>query len=812
MSKSDIEFKLIDISSSYDPESDYFTLQADMKPLSYENIFILSSKIISYQDDVLINTSDNTLMLFENEDDVCGIYDGISENGNNNPNKFDVIYKIFSLIEKNTLNLKLPGPPELSRKGGSFIVHQPERNFIGSNKWKYGSISIESIVIRQLEDSYEMYFNLENKDFLYSIPVIEIKGKNWTQRTEPILAENSKFQISLNIYEEIDSLDFDFKFMCFEVTESDRLIDQIVPEPDIEETNDDNEEFVEDVKEIIVGNTYDVSAYNRSSFTEITQFENKKTKKTLNVETMWKNGNFTITIKNDEEREELQNCIGDDGDVFDYERYEEIELEDYFDDKGSEFIYWNSCGIDEKEQEQLEDEFQNSSSHLRQDFLEEKGFDISFTNYQIHGGLVVNQVGEGASEKDNNKDVLEDNQLEQLIENFMDECQEDLFLLEQPFRDHVLSKFTPEAPKISLGFGLYPLGSNTFGVSVNMFLNDYDTDEPISYKDIEILNPENVSDENKVDVFFERVQDATYDDFYNVAENGFKGLKLPKDIADAFVNSNEAKYEYVETKVYWNDDEIDVKVGLPEDKNETLTQNTQKTKEAKSQLKFILNELSSEIDEESYLNFSCDFEVQNLKEKKSFCEYQLILLQAEDKNTPLSNCKVIYNERSKKCLLNQSENQLYLSSSVKINKTLIPNKFILKYRFFDEIGSFRFTPKLPNKKGNVVYNLHEKSDDGQNKWSSNGVEINSMRIKNDDGYFDFNYNLTCNKLDFFGLNFSWMTPSYPDESHDFEILQHEYTTLGGGFESSKDVEVLCRIFQASEWKEFSDDNLFTTDS
>ena len=179
------------------------------------------------------------------------------------PNKFDVIYKTFNLIEKNTFNLNLPGPPELSRKGGSFIVHQPERNFIGSNKWKFGSISIESIVIRQLEDSYEMYFNLENKDFLTSIPIIEIKGKNWTQKTEPILAENSKIQISLNIYEEIDSLDFDFTFMRFEITKSDRLIDQIVPEPEIEETNNDNDEFVEDVREIYVG---DVSAYNRNSF------------------------------------------------------------------------------------------------------------------------------------------------------------------------------------------------------------------------------------------------------------------------------------------------------------------------------------------------------------------------------------------------------------------------------------------------------------------------------------------------------------------------------------------------------------------
>ena len=248
MSKSDIEFKLIDISSSYDPASDYFTLQADMKPLSYENIYILSSKIISYQDDVLINTSDNTLMLFENKDDVCGIYEGIFENGNNNPNKFDVIYKIFSLIEKNTLNLKLSGPPELSRKGGSFIVHQPERNFIGSNKWKFGSISIESIIIKQLKDSYQMYFNLENKDFLNSIPIIEVKGKNWTQRSEPVLTENSKFHVSFNIYEEINSSDLDFNFMFFEASKSGKLSDQMVPEPKIEDTkNEGDDEIKEEI-------------------------------------------------------------------------------------------------------------------------------------------------------------------------------------------------------------------------------------------------------------------------------------------------------------------------------------------------------------------------------------------------------------------------------------------------------------------------------------------------------------------------------------------------------------------------------------
>ena len=145
------------------------------------------------------------------------------------------------------------------------------------------------------------------------------------------------------------------------------------------------------------------------------------------------------------------------------------------------------------------------------------------------------------------------NKLETLIETFLEECQEDLFTLEDPFRDHILSKFTPESSKISVGFGLFAVDENSFGISVNMFLEDFDTDEPISYEDINLLNPENVPDENKVSLFFERVADAAYSDFCNIASNGFKGLKLPKDIADAILIKDDSKYEFIETKVYWND-------------------------------------------------------------------------------------------------------------------------------------------------------------------------------------------------------------------------------------------------------------------
>ena len=56
-----------------------------------------------------------------------------------------------------------------------------------------------------------------------------------------MLADNSKFQITVDIYEEIDSSDLDFNFMFFETGKSEKLSDQIVPTPEIEESNNDDE-------------------------------------------------------------------------------------------------------------------------------------------------------------------------------------------------------------------------------------------------------------------------------------------------------------------------------------------------------------------------------------------------------------------------------------------------------------------------------------------------------------------------------------------------------------------------------------------
>ena len=374
------QFKLVDISSSYDPKYDYFTLRGELVPASYEDEFILYSKIISYNNDVLINASKPELMIFETKDDVFNFYDGISGNGNINPDKFDLYYKIFALDRKKILNLKLQGPPQLSRKGGSFIVHQPEKSFIGGNKWKFGSISIESIVIRKVDESFEMYFNLHNQDFFSSIGIIEVSGKDWSEKTIPNMSDSPNFQISLTINQEIDDLNFDIKFMFFEVNTTDKIYDQAVPEPEIEQHDEDDNAYDEDVSEIEVGNTYDVCAYHKKSLTQVMQYRNKKTNEGLNIQKLWRNGNFSITIQNEEEKEYLQNCLGESGEEFDHEKFEKIEVTEFFDEQSEDFVFFS----EDAKEKRLQDEFDNFNEtrdeHISKEvFLENLGFEYSYS-------------------------------------------------------------------------------------------------------------------------------------------------------------------------------------------------------------------------------------------------------------------------------------------------------------------------------------------------------------------------------------------------------------------------------------------------
>ena len=77
---------------------------------------------------------------------------------------------------------------------------------------------------------------------------------------------------------------------------------------------------------IEVGKTYDVSAMWKKSTYEIEMYKNKETEQSLNTEIGWRSGSFRVTMQNEDEATALQQCIGEDGEIWDFEEYEEIEL------------------------------------------------------------------------------------------------------------------------------------------------------------------------------------------------------------------------------------------------------------------------------------------------------------------------------------------------------------------------------------------------------------------------------------------------------------------------------------------------------
>ena len=152
---------------------------------------------------------------------------------------------------------------------------------------------------------------------------------------------------------------------------------------------------------IEIGKPYAVSAYRKKSLIEIEMYYHEDGRG-LNTEIGWRNGTFIVTPQNQEEVDDLKSCIFVEGvhsweddnepDIWDYESFEEIEMDSTWDGCWEEFIFYGKH-FTEEEQEALEEEFENDEEqHWRNDFLEEKGFETQGCNWQIHGGIIVEEA------------------------------------------------------------------------------------------------------------------------------------------------------------------------------------------------------------------------------------------------------------------------------------------------------------------------------------------------------------------------------------------------------------------------------------
>jgi len=146
------------------------------------------------------------------------------------------------------------------------------------------------------------------------------------------------------------------------------------------------------VTEIKIGETYAVSAYTKKSMIEIEQFKNEETGKMLNTEIGWRNGTFIVRVENEDEKESLENSIGEDGDEWDFEDYSNIEMDSTFDGCWEDFIFYGNH-FTEEEQEALNEEYEaqleSDNWQSRYEFLEERGYDSWGCNWMIVNGTYV---------------------------------------------------------------------------------------------------------------------------------------------------------------------------------------------------------------------------------------------------------------------------------------------------------------------------------------------------------------------------------------------------------------------------------------
>ena len=152
--------------------------------------------------------------------------------------------------------------------------------------------------------------------------------------------------------------------------------------------------------QIEIGKTYAVSAYNKKSTYEIEMYKHEETNKCLNTEVTWRNGTFIVRIENQEELECLEATLGDDGDIWDYEDYSNIEMQDCWDGCAEEFVFYGSGETEwsDEESEAIEEEYWEAMDEGdifgTYDYLEGLGYESICANYQIHHGTIVEEADE----------------------------------------------------------------------------------------------------------------------------------------------------------------------------------------------------------------------------------------------------------------------------------------------------------------------------------------------------------------------------------------------------------------------------------
>jgi len=141
---------------------------------------------------------------------------------------------------------------------------------------------------------------------------------------------------------------------------------------------------------IEVGKTYNVSNKNKKTVVEVEMYRHKNNKlRGVNTEIIWRTGDFTIEIFDEEEAERLQDML-DGGEEFCTDSFEMVEMESCWDGCGEDLVPW-TCGWSSGEFEDFLNEYYDAEEGAY-DFLTERDFEPMECIWYIANGITVEET------------------------------------------------------------------------------------------------------------------------------------------------------------------------------------------------------------------------------------------------------------------------------------------------------------------------------------------------------------------------------------------------------------------------------------
>jgi len=139
----------------------YSTVEAEFSNIPETGVAI-EAQIILFKEDTIVSASDPADCEVTSESPTFWLSDTFFSGTGQVPDSYCVCFRVFK--PEDPVSISAPVPPEISRQSGSFLIHEPKKGFLSKEKWNTGSITIESVIVKNAAgDDDEVFINLFSK-------------------------------------------------------------------------------------------------------------------------------------------------------------------------------------------------------------------------------------------------------------------------------------------------------------------------------------------------------------------------------------------------------------------------------------------------------------------------------------------------------------------------------------------------------------------------------------------------------------------------------------------------------------------------